>query len=308
MPPKTQKQKEEEAARLAEEQRMREEEEERQRKELEKYKISTLNNTKQFNIFNVSMPLPITKYCIEYVFPHSESHKAMMEYLHKLAEIYNCKDQLRDIDFQISADVLINDLIFAKSLNNLNDESVQVLINILFLSFTNNNSKFSQEMRFNNTLQQKTKISDAELFNHLLKVHAEAGYFRSMHILPIKEHFQIYLNHFDLINQAFISDQRTLELHMDLQMDLPLQPLPLDEALIYRPFEQKDEDDGLIETVDQEDQQAPPEPTDEELLDPIIMDAIQKKLDLAKQELEEKLVSRQKDMEEKLMSMATKKK
>ncbi|CAD8142587.1 unnamed protein product [Paramecium octaurelia] len=300
MPPKTQKQKEEEAARLAEEQRLREEEEERQRKELEKYKINTLNNT--------NMPLPITKYCIEYVYLHSEPHKATIEYLHKLAEIYNCKDQLRDIDFQISADALINDLIFAKSLNNLNEESVQVLVNILFLSFTNNNSKFSQEIRYTNTLQKKSKLTDAELFNNLLKVHAEAGYFRSMHILPIKEHFQIYLNHFDLINQAFISDQRTLELHMDLQMDLPLQPLPLDEALIYRPFEQKAEDDGLIETVDQEDQQAPPEPTDEELLDPIIMEAIQKKLDLAKQELEEKLVSRQKDMEEKLMSMATKKK
>ncbi|CAD8131896.1 unnamed protein product [Paramecium pentaurelia] len=300
MPPKTQKQKEEEAARLAEEQRLREEEEERQRKELEKYKINKLNNT--------NLPMPITKYYIEYVYPHPEPHKATMEYLRKIAEIYNCKDQLRDIDIQIAADVLINDLIFAKSLKSLNDECVQVLVNILFLSFTNNNNKFSQEMRYNNTLQQKNVVTDAELFNNLLKIHAEVGYFRSMHISPIKDHFQIYLNHLDLINQAFISNQRPLELHMDLQMDMPLQPLPLDEALIYRPFEQKAEDDGQIETVDQEDQQAPPEPTDEELLDPIIMEAIQKKLDLAKQELEEKLVSRQKDMEEKLMSMATKKK
>ncbi|CAD8135562.1 unnamed protein product [Paramecium octaurelia] len=300
MPPKTQKQKEEEAARLAEEQRLREEEEERQRKELEKYQISKLNTT--------NLPLPITKYYIEYVYPHPEPHKATIEYLHKLAQISNCNDQLRDIDFQVAADILINDLIFAKSLKGLNDESVQVLVNILFLSFTNNNSKFGQEMRYNNTLQQKNKITDAELFNNLLKIHAEAGYFRSMHILPIKDHFQIYINHLDLINQAFKSDQRTLELHMDLQMDLPLQPLPLDEALIYRPFEQKTEDDGQIETVDQEDQQAPPEPTDEELLDPIIMEAIQRKLDLAKQELEDKLVARQKDMEEKLLNMATKKK
>ncbi|CAD8046329.1 unnamed protein product [Paramecium sonneborni] len=300
MPPKTQKQKEEEAARLAEEQRQREEEEEKQRKEMEKYKISKLNNT--------NLPLPITKFYIENVYPHPEPHKATIEYLHKLAEISNCKDQLRDIDFQITADILINDLIFAKSLKSLNDESIQVLVNILFLSFTNNNTKFSQELRYNNTIQQKNQITDAELFNNLLKTHAEIGYFRSMHILPIKDHFQIYLNHIDLIIQALKSDQRTLELHMDLQIDLPLQPLPLDEALIYRPYEQKAEDDGQIETVDQEDQQAPPEPTDEELLDPIIMEAIQRKLDLAKQELEEKIISRQKDMEEKLMSMATKKK
>ncbi|CAD8043989.1 unnamed protein product [Paramecium primaurelia] len=300
MPPKTQKQKEEEAAKLAEEQRLREEEEERQRKELEKYKITKLNST--------NLPLPITKYYIDYVYPHSESHKATIEYLHKLAEISNCKDQLRDVDLQITADVLINDLIFSKSLKGLNDESVQVLLNILFLSFTNNNNKFSQEMRYNNTIQQKNKVTDAELFNNLLKVHAEVGYFRSMHILLIKDHFQIYLNHLDLIDQAFKSDQRTLELHMDLQIEMPLSQLPLDEALIYRPFEQKPEDDGQIQTVDQEDQQALPEPTDEELLDPIIMEAIQRKLDLAKQELEDKLISRQKDMEEKLMSMATKKK
>ncbi|CAD8127012.1 unnamed protein product [Paramecium sonneborni] len=300
MPPKTQKQKEEEAARLAEEQRLKEEEEEKQRKEMEKYKISKLNNT--------NLPLPITKYYIDHVYPHPEPHKATIEYLHKLAEISNCKDQLRDIDFQITADILINDLIFAKSLKFLNDESIQVLINILFLSFTNNNTKFSQELRYNSIIQQKNQITDAELFNNLLKTHAEIGYFRSVHILPIKDHFKIYLNHIDLMIQALKSDQRTLELHMDLQVDTPLQPLPLDEALIYRPHEQKAEDDGQIETVDQEDQQAPPEPTDEELLDPIIMEAIQRKLDLAKQELQEKLISRQKDMEEKLMSMATKKK
>ncbi|KAM3145539.1 hypothetical protein pb186bvf_002313 [Paramecium bursaria] len=300
MPPKTQKQKEEEAARLAEEQRLKEEEERKRLEEIKKYQVSQLGS---------NLKLPITLYYIENINQAQDALKFSVEYITKLLEVYNCVKNFRPIDIQITADQVLNDFIFSTITLKLDQKAAQVLTNILFLVYIFGNNKFSEEIQQSVT-KGKTLEKDKQLFMKLLTQHSsdEYKFFKASQVEQILIYQQNgYFSHHQLITYAIQNDQRPLELHVDLDVDTPLPQPALDDGVFKPVIEEKQENQQSIHTQHQEEEQVK-EPTDEELLDPIIMQVLEQKLREAKEELETKLENRRVELEEKIKDLANPKK
>ncbi|CAD8205108.1 unnamed protein product [Paramecium octaurelia] len=295
MPPKNKK--EEEAARLAEEERKRQLEEQLRQEEERKYGCGR---------YRTNMGLPISQYIINEVFHLEDASILIKEYLCKILERNHC-EKLRDIDIEIAGEQLINDFSACQDFG-FNGDQALIFINMMFLVYINQHEKFGKLVEGGLT-RGKSLQGDRKLFQQLLSQHSTDGQgchkvFVAKQLQPIIDYIEKgYLSHWLLLHQAHSHNQRPLEIQVDLQIELPLPQPSLEDHTYYKPIV-TDDTQSFKKTEMEEQEVEYHEPTDEELLDSVIMNAIQDKLSLAQQELETRLKDRQVEIESKLQEMA----
>ncbi|KAL4497283.1 hypothetical protein ABPG72_011218 [Tetrahymena utriculariae] len=342
MPPKTKKELEAEALRLAEEQRLREEEE-RKRKEEEKKKY-------EVKILDTGLECIFTDYYVTECYENSNDPRQFTKEF--LQNYYfrenNYSQNFREIDWITLIEFTLYNLNFAKNELNLTNQQSKIFINIMFDVLRLNDLKYTtftlpktqnergeevdleekeREKYITSKVRlqgQKTKQKDFEHLKNLFINHSvdqppnKLKFFSSDQL----QQMFIYANnsyfaHYNLYCYIQRKEQRQVDIFQTVYVDQMVDIPPLEQGL-FVPIDKKDEEQlererrqFLQQQLEEEQalealkrkQEEQGQEEEEEPLDPIALEIIREKVKETEQIMQQKLFDRQNALNEKLQEL-----